>query len=130
MTAEPATPESVAVALRFEDAGTDPTTDVPHTRVMLAVIRESDGRTETHEVRVVNGPCSFTAPTGGALTAGSCWWAGSGDNFEVVREGDEVLVRLAEVAEELDAPLPSVTALRVPLPASAQLQVVAPDTAQ
>jgi hypothetical protein len=126
-TAEPARPERVAVALRFEDAGVDVATDTPHTRVVLAVIRESDGRTETHEVGVVSGACNYVAPSAAALAAGSCWWAGSGDNFELARRGAELVVSRVQVDEELTAPLAPEPVLRVELPERAQVQVIVPE---
>lgn len=126
-TPEPARVERIAVALRFEDAGVDARTDTPRTRVVLAVIRESDGRTETHAVGDVSGVCNYVTPTADALAAGSCWWAGSGANFDVVRRGRDVAVRRIVVDEESEPLAPEIV-LSVELPESAQVQVIAPDT--
>lgn len=125
---EPARPERIAVALRFEDASVDAPTETPHTRVVLAVIRESDGRTEAHEVTVVDGACNYVTPTEDALASGSCWWAGSGDNFDVIRSAGTICVRRVEVDEQRDEPLPPATVLRVEVPENAQVQVIVPDT--
>lgn len=124
----PSRPERIAVALRFEDAGLDASTDTPHTRVVLAVIRESDGRTETHQVDLLDGACNYVAPTADALAACSCWWAGAGANFDIVRRGRDVAVRRIVLDEMVDASPPPETVLSVELPENAQVQVIAPDT--
>ena len=123
----PARPERLAVALRFEDAGVDAATDTPRTRVVLALVRESDGRTETHALGVIDGACNYVAPTADALLAGSCWWAGSGANYDVVRRDRALVVRRIFEDEQSEA-LPLETVLRLELPENAQLQVIAPDT--
>jgi hypothetical protein len=127
-TPEPARPERIAMSLRFEDGGVDAQTDTPHTRVVVALIHESDGRTEEHAAGTIDGACNYVAPTGNALSAGSCWWAGSGANYDVVRDGDVLVVRRIVVDEDRAEPLPMETVLRVSLPARAQLQVIAPET--
>lgn len=124
----PARPERLAVALRFEDAGVDPATETPHTRVVLALVRESDGRTETHEVGVIDGACNYVTPTADALLAGSCWWAGAGANYDVVRRERVLLVRRIYEDEDQSEALPIETVLRLELPENAQLQVIAPAT--
>lgn len=115
------------MALRFEDAGVDPATETPRTRVVLALVREPDGRTEAHQLGVIDGACNHVAPTGDALLAGSCWWAGSGANYDVVRRSRTLLVRRIYVDEQSEA-LPLETVLRLDLAENAQLQVIAPDT--
>lgn len=124
---EPARPERVAIALRFEDGRTNLGTNAPRTRLVLAVVRESGTRTETHEIAIVDGACTYVAPAGDALAAGNCWWSGSGRSYDVARVGAEVVVRRI-VTDEEGPPRPPETVLRVTLPEDAQVQVIAPET--
>ena len=118
--------ERVAVALRLEDAGVRAGTDLPENRVVLALIREADGRTETHRADLAGGACTHAAPTAGALATVGCWWAGAGARYDLVRSGDALIVRRVR----LDEALPAEPVLRVALSAAARLDVVASDAAR
>ena len=122
--AEESERERVAVALRLEDAGVRAGTDVPETRIALAVIREADGRTETHRADLASGVCSSASPPPGVLAAVRCWWAGAGANYALVRSGDTLVVRRARVEEESPEDAPAEVVLRVPLSAAARVEVI------
>ncbi len=116
--------ERVAIALRLEDAGTRAGTDVPETRIVLAVIREADGRTETHRVDLAAGVCSSAAPTLGVLAAVRCWWAGAGAHYALVRVGGALAVRRVREDAQVPDDAPAEVLLRVPLSAEARVDVI------
>jgi hypothetical protein len=116
--------ERVAVALRLEDAGTRAGTDVPETRVSLAVIREADGGTETQRVDVASGVCTSAPPPPGVLAAARCWWAGAGAHYALVRSGAELVVRRVREDEQSPEDAPAEVVLRVPLSAAARVDVI------
>jgi hypothetical protein len=107
--------ERVAVALRLEDAGVRAGTDLPETRVVLALIREADGRTETHRADLAEGACTHAAPSAGALATVGCWWAGAGARYDLVRSGDALVVRRVRLDVALPRELPAESVLRVAL---------------
>ena len=116
--------ERVAVALRLEDAGTRAGTDVPETRIVVALIREVDGRTVTHRADVASGVCTSAPPGPGTLAAARCWWAGSGAHYALVRSGAELVVRRVHVDEAVRDDAPAEIVLRVPLSAAARVDVI------
>jgi len=116
--------ERFAVALRLEDAGTRAGTDVPESRIVLALIREADGRTETHRADIAQGVCTNASPGPGTLAAAHCWWAGSGAHFALVRSGGELVVRRVRLDEAVRDDAPAEVVLRVPLSAAARVDVI------
>ncbi len=112
------------MALRLEDAGTRAGTDVPETQVVLAVIREADGRTEAHPVDLTTGVCTSAAPPPGVLAAARCWWAGAGAHYALVRVGDALAVRRVRADEQVSDDAPAEVLLRVPLSSAAELVVI------
>ncbi|HJL16865.1 MAG TPA: hypothetical protein RMH99_14470 [Sandaracinaceae bacterium LLY-WYZ-13_1] len=120
--AEDEEPAAHAVALRFEDAGTD-AQDMPHTGVRLVHIAPDGARTVV-ALSEETGACYHTEAVE-ALISARCWWAGEGARFIVRREGDAVVAHRAEVHEETGA-RDLVEAGRVEIPEDAPLQILAP----
>lgn len=115
-------PETYAVALRLEDAGTDEN-ETPHTAVSLVRIAPGGERT-VESLRDEIGAC-YNIEASGALVAARCWWAGEGARYVVRREGDAVIALRAQAHEETDeGPLEEIG--RVEVPADAELQVLLP----
>lgn len=116
------------VALRFEDdtaGGVDPAIiAIPHTRVTLVRICEPGG-TETQVVGSEVGICQYADP-GEALLRARCWWAGEGSELELTRVLRDVIVRRAEVHDDVRGDF--AVAAQLDLPASAQLNVLGPST--
>lgn len=111
-----------AVALRFEDAGTDEH-ETPYTAVSLVRIAP-DGRRTVVALRREMGAC-FHEDASGTLAAARCWWAGAGARYVVRREDDAVAAARAEVDEMTgEGPLEEVG--RVEVPRDAELRVLAP----
>ena len=116
------------VALRFEDdtaGGVDPAiVAIPHTRVTLVRICEPGG-TETQVIGSEVGICQYAEP-GEALLRARCWWAGEGSELELTRVLRDVVVRRAEIHEDVRGDF--AVAAQLALPASAQLNVLGPST--
>jgi hypothetical protein len=116
------------VTLRFEDRDepAEPTVmALPHTHVTLVRICDPGG-TETRVVGDEVGICQFGDP-GEALLRARCWWAGQGAEIEVHRVLRRLVVRRAVLDEETGLG-PFSDAIDMELPASAQLNVLGPDT--
>jgi hypothetical protein len=111
-----------AVALRFEDAGTD-ARGTPHTAVALVRIAPDGGRTVT-ALGEETGAC-YHRDAPNALIAGRCWWAGAGARYVVRREGDAVVALRADV-DEMTGEGELAEVGRLEIPADAELQVLAP----
>lgn len=123
---EPEEGPTVAVALRFVEGPTDEATDTPHTRVLLVRIVPDEGRS-TEEVGSFEGVCQHVAPTGGAVLAARCWWAGFGASIDVVREDDTLVARRVRLDERAPAAEPE-EAVRMALPENAVLDPIVPAT--
>ena len=92
-----ADPVTYAVALRFEDAGTDDD-DNPRTAVSLVRIAP-DGTRDVAELSEEVGAC-YHEPAVETLIAARCWWGATGARYEVRREGDAVVAYRAAIVEE------------------------------
>lgn len=115
-------PVTYAVALRFEDAGTDDD-ETPHTAVSLVRIAP-DGQRRVVSLREETGACFADSATG-AMLAGRCWWAGFGARYEVRREADAVVAYRADQDEEVpDSAFVEVG--RFELDANADVEVLTP----
>ncbi|MFK7987108.1 MAG: hypothetical protein AB8I08_13875 [Sandaracinaceae bacterium] len=115
-------PVTYAVALRFEDAGTDGD-ETPHTAVSLVRIAP-DGQRRVVSLREETGAC-FADVASGAMLAGRCWWAGFGARYEVRREADAVVAYRADQDEEA-ADSPFVEVGRFELDRDADVEVLTP----
>jgi hypothetical protein len=86
-------------------------------RIQLVGVYRPDGRQITvlpYRLGVYQGSCAeITAPTDDVLPKGAtslgyaqCWFAGIGEQFSVIREGNTVISRVRTVAEEESQPEP------------------------
>ncbi len=89
---QPATPsgERVTIAWGYENKETDDTGKT--TADVSLVITKANGKKHTLPLGSYVGCGSETTPAEGALLTLKCWWAGSGDEFQIRTDATNVLV--------------------------------------
>lgn len=120
-------PARLAVALRFAEAPDAVHAPIPQTRLVLVLIRDQEGARGETDLGVYPGACSHAAAGGPVLLSARCWWAGQGAVLDVMRRGDELVVRAAQV-DEARGQGPFEVVAEVAIPEGATLHPIRPDT--